>query len=151
MVSISTQLGDVVLFYAEESLLGQIGEWIREHRELSLRLVLSRLATSISAALDGAAVVIIDATREPWKAMDVLQYALLRVERDRLAVYTERTHEGLEVFVRVRGVSLLLGPMSQVEWEGFFRLLEPSNTVHKHAPMCPVSKAAIGHRGKQMP
>ncbi len=151
MVSIGTQLDNVVLFYAGESLLEQIGEWICEHQELSLRLVLSRLATSINLAMDGAAVVMIDATREPIKAMDVLQHALLQVERARLAVYTECTHEGLELFVRVRGVPLLLGPMSQVEWEGFFGLLEPSNPVHKLASRRPVSKATIGHHKKQMP
>ena len=140
-----------MLFYAGESLLGQIAEWVRKHPDLFLRLVASGSAPAINAALTEASAVIIDATEHPDRAMDVLQHALLRVERNRLAVYTERTHEGLEIFVRVRGVPLLLGPMSQVEWEGFFRLLSPSDAVHKHAPRRPVLKATIEHRRKQMP
>lgn len=38
-----------------------------------------------------------------------------------LAVYTERMHEGLERFVRVRGILLLLGPVEAAQWQAVFR------------------------------
>ena len=35
-------------------------------------------------------------------------------------MYSERMHEGLEMFVRSRGALLLLGPLSEAEWDAFF-------------------------------
>ena len=120
MVSMNTQLGEIVLFYAEESLLVQVSEWICDAMMLPLNLVSSCSAFSVTEAMNTAECAIIDATVNPGKAMDVLQLALPLAGRDRLAVYTECMHDGLELFVRVRGVPFLLGPMSQTEWEGVF-------------------------------
>lgn len=120
MVSINTQVGEIVLFYPEESLLEQVSEWMCHSMMLPLNLVSSCNSFSVAEAMNTAECAIIDATTNPGKAMDVLQRALPMVGRDRLAVYTEYTHDGLELFVRVRGVPLLLGPMSEAEWEGVF-------------------------------
>ena len=35
-------------------------------------------------------------------------------------MYSERIREGLEMFVRSRGALLLLGPLSEAEWDAFF-------------------------------
>ena len=120
MVSMNTQLGEIVLFYAGDSLLEQVSEWICDSMMLPLNLVSSCSAFSVEESMNTAECAIIDATMNPGKAMDILQIAMPLAGRDRLVVYTERTHDGLELFVRMRGVPLLLGPMSEAEWEGVF-------------------------------
>jgi hypothetical protein len=116
--------GDVVLFYAEESLLYQVASWVRNEGRFSMRLVSSRDPVVVTRALDEAVVAIVDATRQPGEAMAVLERALQRIGPRRVAVYSEQLHNGLEVFVRVRGITLLAGPMSPPEWEAFFLPLE---------------------------
>ena len=64
---------------------------------------------------------IIDATDSPRPAMVALGVCLEELSPDRIAVYTEQMHSGLEILVRSRGVALLLGPMSRLEWEAFLR------------------------------
>jgi len=120
---IINRYGEVVLFYAEESLLYQVAGWVRSEGRLSMRLVSSRDPIVIARALDDAVVVIVDATRQPGEAMAVLERALPRIGPRRVAVYSEQLHNGLEVFVRVRGVTLLAGPMSPPDWEAFFEPL----------------------------
>ncbi|MCX5653581.1 MAG: hypothetical protein NTY65_02875 [Planctomycetota bacterium] len=115
--------GEIVLFYAEESLLYQVAGWARSEGRFSMRLVLSSDPAVVAHALDDAVVAIIDATRQPGEAMAVLERALPRIGPRRVAVYSEQLHNGLEVFVRVRGVTLLAGPMGQPEWEVFFEPL----------------------------
>jgi hypothetical protein len=115
--------GEVVLFFAEESLLFQVASWVRSEGRFSMRLVTSRDPVVIARALDDAIVAILDATRQPGEAMAVLERAVPRIGPRRVAVYSEQLHNGLEVFVRVRGVTLLAGPMSPPEWEAFFESL----------------------------
>jgi hypothetical protein len=112
--------GEVVLFLAEESLLFQVATWVRTERRYSLRLVSSCDPLATARALDEAVIAIVDATREPGEALAVLERSIRRLGPGRLAVYSERMHDGLELFVRVRGAPLLLGPMSPPEWEAFF-------------------------------
>jgi hypothetical protein len=118
--------GEVVLFLAEESLLYQVATWMRAERRFSLRLVSSRDPLVMGRALDDAAVAIIDATREPGEAMAILEQGIRYLGPQRLAVYSEQMHQGLELFVRVRGVVLLAGPMTPAEWQGVF---EPLTTT----------------------
>jgi hypothetical protein len=115
--------GEVVLFLAEESLLFQVATWVRSEGRFSLRLVTSPDPFTTARALDEAAIAIVDATREPGEAMGILERSLRRLGPGRLVVYSERMHEGLELFVRVRCVPLLLGPMSPPEWEAVFEPL----------------------------
>ena len=112
--------GEVVLFYAEESLLFQVAGWARSEGRFSLRLVASRDPVIIGHALDDAVVAVVDATRQPGEALAVLERAIGRLGPRRIAVYSEAMHDGLEIFVRVRGVTLLVGPMGPPEWEAFF-------------------------------
>jgi hypothetical protein len=127
MTSVSQKHSDVVLFYAGESLLEQAAGWARRRPNALLRLVSSCSGPVISEALSNASSAIIDVTERPDEAIDVFLYAVERIERSKLAVYTERGHDGLEIFVRLRGVFLLLGPLSLAEWEAFFDPTEPEN------------------------
>ena len=115
---------EVVLFYPSRSLLAQVMEWTGKHRGFSVRLVRSCGPLSVSVALAESDIVIIDATEHPGPAMDVFRRAAPQMQRGKGAVYTEHLHDGLELFVRLRGVVLLLGPMEQSEWEAFFEPLK---------------------------
>ncbi|MCK4623767.1 MAG: hypothetical protein KAV00_00515 [Phycisphaerae bacterium] len=125
MINANYEMKDVVLFYAGKSLLEQAGNWVDGQPNLFLRLVSSRSRPVVNKALSEASAVIVDITEHPDTAMDVFQYAVGRPESGELAVYTERSHEGLEIFVRSRGVLLLLGPLNPAEWGAFFESLQP--------------------------
>lgn len=116
--------GDVVLFYAEQSLLTQVAAWVRGAGSLSLRLVASPDPLIVARALGDAVVAIIDATPRPGEAMAALERCLRSLSARQTAVYTEQMHHGLELFSRVRGVQLLMGPMSPPEWDAFFEPFE---------------------------
>ena len=117
---------EVVLFHASQALVLQVADWIQKHSEFSLRLVSAKTPVEIDAAMDSAAVAIVDGTEQPDLAVDVLEIAVDRLGRERAAAYTERTNNDLEIQVRVRGSLFLPGPMSSIEWEGFF---EPIRTA----------------------
>lgn len=128
MICIPTD--NVVLFYSTESLLAQVSEWVHARRQVCLSLCSSTLARTICDSLAGADVALFDATESPGRAMDALQRGLEMTDAGAMAVYTEVMHEGLELFVRVRGTLLLLGPQSLTEWDGFFQgMLE---MIHRH-------------------
>ncbi len=116
--------GDVVLFYAEESLLYQVAAWVRGEGRMSLRLVSSRDPVIVAQSLQDAVVAIIDATRRPGEAMAALERCLRRLGARQTAIYSEQMHHGLELFARVRSVQLLMGPMSPPEWDAFFEPFE---------------------------
>ena len=123
MVSV-LHTSEVVMFYAEQSLLFQLAEWVRQHPAYSLRVVSARSEGAIDSAVADAALAIIDAAENPGRAIDALQIAAARLGHDNVVVYTERTNDALEVVVRVRGSKLLLGPMTALEWEAFFEHLD---------------------------
>ena len=59
-----------------------------------------------------------------------------------MAVYAERTHEGLELLVRMLGAPLLLGPMGMEEWEEFLE--------SKFPMLIPLASAGVSvHRGRR--
>jgi hypothetical protein len=121
---IMNQYNEVILFYAEESLLFQVAGLVRAVGHWSLRLVSSRDPVVLARALADARVAIVDATEYPGEAMAVLERGLARLEPPCVMVYAEKMHEGLELFTRVRGAPLLLGPMAQVEWAAVFERCE---------------------------
>ena len=117
MIMYGNQPKDVVLYQAGSSLVTAVGDWLLEHPDISLRLVHSTCRSVINGPLGSAAVAIVDATDKPGAAAATLERLLKRIAPSRIAVYTERTHAGLEVFVRVRGPILLLGPMGADDWD----------------------------------
>ena len=54
------------------------------------------------------------------QAADAFSEAAGQLGAGATAMYTECMHDGLELFVRSRGAQLLLGPLTDVEWDGFF-------------------------------
>jgi hypothetical protein len=114
---------DIVLAYAGESLLCQVAAWVHHHQGFGLRLVSSRDPAAFEGAVADAARLVLDATEQPGAAMGGLERALTVLSPDRVAVYAETVHHGLELFVRVRGVPLLMGPLSPLDWAAFFKPL----------------------------
>lgn len=119
MISRNDDPSDIVLYCAGESLLSQVARHMPDH-QYCLRLVSAASCAEPDALPGFAAFSIIDATDHPAAAMAALEHALDLIDPDLLTVYTERMHTGLELFVRLRGVIMLLGPMSQQEWTSFF-------------------------------
>lgn len=148
MISLSGRAHEVVLFYSGESLVQQIADLDCARRDLSIRLASSVGSSGVKAALAEASVVIIDATERFPQALDVLQIALWQMRRESLAVYTERAHAGLEMFVRLRGVLFLLGPMSRQEWQSFFRPLRRWQPARIDAAVRRAGGPAYGFRQK---
>jgi len=124
MVVVRKDRTDIVVIYGGASLLEQLGACLGGDGAGCLRVVSSRTAPAIDAAADDAAAVIVDATSAPGAAADAVERVLARIGPGPLAVYTERPHEGLELFVRVRGAMFLLGPMERSEWEAIFQQAE---------------------------
>jgi hypothetical protein len=69
----------------------------------------------------GAALSLIDLTEQVCQAMSALDELASILDPRHLMAYTERMHEGLEPFVRVRGILLLLGPLRADQWQAILR------------------------------
>jgi hypothetical protein len=111
---------EVILFYPGSSLARQIVGWGRGRADCAVEPVFARSISGMRRAIRSADLVLVDATRDYPQAMDVFSQALAYLGAGATAVYTERMHEGLELFVRLHGSLLLLGPLGSAEWEGFF-------------------------------
>jgi hypothetical protein len=109
---------ELVLLYPCDSLYGQVVEEVGLCQRASLVTVTSTRPGAIRRAAAGAALVLVDVTEQICQAMAALDELAPILEPQRLAVYTERMHEGLERFVRVRGILLLLGPLEHAHWRG---------------------------------
>lgn len=105
-------------------MLKQITEWGHLRPGADIRLASSSLPATLRALASEVLAAVIDATEHPEAAMRTLGgvLAVLRTAemKPKLGVYTEKVYEGLEMFVRLRGILFLLGPMGPVEWDGFF-------------------------------
>ena len=111
---------DIVVFYPCASLARQMAVWARKHAEFRVKPVFSRLAHEIRSSIDGADLVLVDATQDHDQAIDAFSRALGHLGAAGTAVYTERMHDGMELFVRRQGAQLLFGPLAEGQWEGFF-------------------------------
>jgi hypothetical protein len=116
--------GAIMLLHAGESLQEQIAEWGCLHPTVRIQLALSAVPTTVRTLMSDVVSIVIDATEHPDAATQTLESVLAiiqSVETElKLGVYTEKVHEGLELFVRRRGILFLLGPMVMAEWDGFF-------------------------------
>ncbi len=84
---------------------------------------------------------VIDASEDPAQAVDVFLQAVGMLGIGAVAVYVEKTHEDLELFVRMMGALLLLGPMSMEEWESFLD--------HRFPALIPLDASSAGIRQKK--
>ncbi len=118
MAGVNGARADLLLAWPTDSLVRQLEGWQRNHPHVAVR----RTAPGGEAVGDlmDADLTIIDATDRPREALETLARVHGGSDRLDVAVYSERMHEGLEVFVRQRGILLLLGPMEQHEWDALF-------------------------------
>jgi hypothetical protein len=102
--------------------------WARLHEDCGIEPVLGRSAWEIRRSLVGAKRVLVDASDDHAQAIELFSQSIARLGSRHVAVYTERMHEGLELFVRRQGAWLLLGPLTTQQWEEFFSsMLPPAN------------------------
>jgi hypothetical protein len=110
----------VVLFYPSDSLARQVMAWAGRRAEYAVQSAFVRSFPGMRKAIGRADAVLVDATNDYPQAIDAFSQALGQLGAAATAVYTEQVHEGLELFVRLHGSLLLLGPLSEEQWEGFF-------------------------------
>jgi hypothetical protein len=110
----------ITVFYGGNSLMHQVSNWVGKHPTYDFELSFAESLPELRTVMRRASVAVVDATEDPARAMAVFREVTAELGADRVAVYTERMHEGLELFVRARGVLLLLGPMSDAPWEELF-------------------------------
>jgi hypothetical protein len=109
----------IVIFYPGGLLTSQIQDWARRYGGCRATVSFERTLPGVRRWLRRSAFTIIDATVEPEQASDVFLQAVGVQKADSVAVYTEKSHETLEMLVRTLGAPLLLGPMNSVEWDEF--------------------------------
>lgn len=119
MISLHRDAKHVVLMYPTQSLLDQVTDLVSSSPAFSVDPTYPLGDEAIRHAAMEGDIVVVDATQYTSATRHALELILQQMEPEQVAVYTERTDVGLEVFVRVRGVLFLLGPMSREEWEGF--------------------------------
>jgi hypothetical protein len=123
----------IAVCYPTESLSRQVGLWARQHMDCGIDPVFGRLPMEIRHSLNGADLVLVDASDDHAQAIELFSQSVARLGSRRVAVYTERMHEGLEIFVRTQGAWLLMGPLSNGQWEEFFSSMLPPA---RQEPVC---------------
>ena len=137
MNKIESVVHSIVVGYPTQSLSGQMALWARDHADCGIEPVFGRSALEIRRSLNGADMALVDATDDHAQAIELFAQAVARLGSRRVAVYTERMHEGLELFVRTQGAWLLLGPLNSKQWEEFFSSILPpagSEPVQRQSP-----------------
>jgi hypothetical protein len=116
-------LSAAVVFYPGSHLRKQIDSWRARHAGSRLVCSFARSAPGIRKALRGAGVALVDATEDPARALSAFSQAAARLGAYSVAVYTETMHARLELPVRMRGSWLLLGPLAERQWDGFWEVM----------------------------
>ena len=98
----------------------QVQAWAGRHPDCQVAVSYERSLPKIRKLLDHAQSTVVDGTDDPSLAADAFLQAVARLGTDAVTMYTEKTNDDLELFVRVRGSPFLLGPMSEEEWDGLF-------------------------------
>jgi uncharacterized membrane protein YecN with MAPEG domain len=114
---------EIAVFYPTSALMLDLADWFGGHSRFAMRMVQSRQVNNIQGVFQRAAVAIIDATEALNAAITAMGICLEYLPPENIVVYTKCMHEGLELFVRTRGVLLVLGPISRIEWEALLRPL----------------------------
>jgi hypothetical protein len=116
---ISPSKSGIVIFYPSRFLTDQICEWAQRHGGCQSFVSFQRAFPVIRRQIRRAALAVIDGSDDPAQAADTFLQAVGILGPDSTAIYVEKMHDGLELLVRSLGASLLLGPMSMEDWEGF--------------------------------
>jgi hypothetical protein len=116
----------IVLFYPGRLLTDQVHDWAQRHGGCRASVSFERSLPGIRSRVRRAALAVIDATEDPAQASDAFLQSVGVLRADSVAVYAEKSHDGLELLVRMLGAPLLLGPMRMDEWDEFLELKFPS-------------------------
>jgi hypothetical protein len=120
IVPFSPATSDVLLFYPGPSLreraLHWNGRWNIETSSVGQLPAVRRMSRRSGA-------VVIDATADSSRAVDAFLQAVACLGPEAVMMYTEKTDAYLELFVRMRGSLLLLGPLFDHEWDEVFQSL----------------------------
>jgi hypothetical protein len=109
----------IVIFYPGRLMAGQIHQWAERYGGCRTAVSFERTLPGIRRHLRRAELAVINATDDPAQASDAFLQSVGMLGAQSVAVYTEKTHDGLELLVRTQGAPFLLGPMSMTEWEDF--------------------------------
>ena len=142
MTMIEAVVHSIAVCYPTESLSRQVALWARQHEDCGIEPVFGRSALEIRRSLNGADAVLVDASDDHAQAIELFSQSVARLGSRRVAVYTERMHEGLELFVRTQGAWLLLGPLDDRQWEEFFSSMLPPAHRKRCAPE-PVAQGRV--------
>ena len=140
----------IAVLYPSRSLAEQVADQAAQWGAYRFRLLDEESVNSIRADLRGAAVVVVDATEDPARAVAAVEAATSAAQTPVVAVYSETMHEGLELSVRSRGALLLPGPVDAGQWEGVF---EAGRRVARKSPCFGflTKQGAVGTTGSNMP
>lgn len=120
-----TAAKNLLLFYPGESLTDQIGRWHEHRHRQRVVAAFERSMPKIRELLHPGYSALIDATKNPSLAADVLLQAIGKLGKNSVAVYSEAGHADTEIFARTQGVLFILGPLNQQHLAEFFeRFLE---------------------------
>lgn len=111
----------VALLYPGDSLMQQMSDYNGKRPGCEFQSSHADTPSELQELFRHTAISVIDATSDPDRAVAALDLAIERSDGHYSAAYTEKVHEGLELSVRSRGALLLLGPLSQLDWEGLFQ------------------------------
>jgi hypothetical protein len=135
MTIIEAVVHSIAVCYPTESLSRQVALWARSREDCGIEPVFGRSALEIRRSLRGADMVLVDASDDHAQAIELFAQSVAGLGPRRVAVYTERMHEGLELFVRTQGAWLLLGPLNNRQWEEFFSsMLPPAQAEPMYRP-----------------
>ncbi len=123
MTTIEAVVHTITVCYPTESLSRQVALWAHRREDCGIEPVFGRSALEIRRSLSGADVVLVDASDDHAQAIEVFAQSFARLGARRVAVYTEKMHDGLELFVRTQGAWLLWGPLNEGQWEDLFTLM----------------------------
>ena len=129
---------DLLLLYPGESLKEQISRWALQHPERQVNVSFEQSLPGIRRLLRHADATLLDATQDPSMAIEAFLQAVSCLGTDAVTVYAETLHDGLEFFVRLRGVPFLLGPLCDEQWDAFFEHIMRANCVEW--PLWPARK-----------
>ena len=115
----------IAVCYPTKSLSCQMAQWVEGRDDCRVEPVVARSAMAIRRSLDGADMALVDASEDHEQAIDLYSQAVARLGARKASVYTERMHEGLELFVRTQGSWLLLGPLTDKQWNDYFSMMLP--------------------------
>jgi hypothetical protein len=123
----------IMLFHPSASLRGQLQAWSDQRGGRQLQISFERSLVGIRRQVHSVDFVLVDATEDPAQVSGAYLQIHKILGPESMAVYTDIIHDGLEIFVRKLGITLLLGPMSVSEWDDFF--------THKFPQTIPLQSA----------